>query len=78
MAPVDIAIVGLACRFPGEAKSPKAFYQMLVQGRDAWSKVPKSRYDVDAYRHPSRERRGTMVRTNGREASPWPVEADRS
>ncbi|KAF4594413.1 polyketide synthase [Ophiocordyceps camponoti-floridani] len=65
MAPVDIAIVGLACRFPGEAKSPKAFYQMLVQGRDAWSKVPKSRYDVDAYRHPSRERRGTMVCEGG-------------
>ncbi|PFH62335.1 hypothetical protein XA68_14062 [Ophiocordyceps unilateralis] len=65
MAQADIAIVGIACRFPGEAKSPSAFYQMLVQGRDAWTKVPKSRYDVDAYRHPSRERRGTMVCEGG-------------
>ncbi|RDA86508.1 hypothetical protein CP532_2001 [Ophiocordyceps camponoti-leonardi (nom. inval.)] len=61
----DIAIVGIACRFPGEAKSPKAFHQMLIEGRDAWTKVPMSRYDVDAYRHPSRERRGTVVCEGG-------------
>ncbi|QNP68214.1 acyltransferase domain-containing protein [Streptomyces roseirectus] len=29
-----IAVVGLSCRFPGDADSPDAFWDLLVQGRD--------------------------------------------
>ncbi|WP_416973760.1 beta-ketoacyl synthase N-terminal-like domain-containing protein [Streptomyces sp. 4F14] len=29
-----VAVVGLSCRFPGDAGSPDAFWDLLVQGRD--------------------------------------------
>lgn len=38
-----IAIVGMACRFPG-APDPEAFRAMLLEGRDAVSEVPQSRW----------------------------------
>ena len=42
-----IAIVGLGCRLPGAA-NPEAFWQLLVEGRDAVSVVPPDRWDADA------------------------------
>lgn len=40
-----IAVVGLACRFPGGANSPGQFWDLLAQGRDAVGPVPKERWD---------------------------------
>jgi hypothetical protein len=57
-----IAIVGLSCRFPGEAENPQGFFEMLVRGESAWSELPKSRFDIDAYYHPSVDRDGTVSR----------------
>lgn len=56
---MPIAIVGMGCRFPGEARSPQAFFEMLSKGRAAWSEVPKDRYNIDQYYHPSNNRAGT-------------------
>ena len=56
-----IAIVGMACRFPDDAISPAAFYEMLAKGRSAWSEVPKNRYNIDAYHHLSSGRIGTTT-----------------
>lgn len=61
----DVAIIGVGCRFPGEATSPDAFFDMLLKGRSAWSETPKDRWDVDAYHHPSYERQGTVVSRGG-------------
>ncbi|KAI1124687.1 putative polyketide synthase [Nemania abortiva] len=58
---MPVAVVGMACRFPGDATSPAAFYDMLVNGRSAWSEVPKNRYNIDAYWHPSKDRVGTTT-----------------
>jgi len=44
-----IAIVGMACRFPGGANSPAAFWELLAQGRDAITEVPRDRWDIDAW-----------------------------
>jgi acyl transferase domain-containing protein/acyl carrier protein len=43
-----IAIVGLACRFPGGANSPGAYWQLLQNGLDAISEVPSDRWDLEA------------------------------
>jgi len=42
-----IAIVGMSCRFPG-APSLQGFWQLLIEGRDAISEVPKERWDSEA------------------------------
>ncbi|HEX3110483.1 MAG TPA: polyketide synthase, partial [Thermoanaerobaculia bacterium] len=43
-----VAIVGMACRFPGGANNPAEFWELLRNGVDAISEVPRSRWDVDA------------------------------
>ena len=47
-----IAIVGIGCRFPGNADSPAAFWKLLCEGRDAISEVPPDRWLVDAFYDP--------------------------
>lgn len=42
-----IAIVGMACRFPG-ANNPAEFWQLLRNGVDAIGNVPAYRWDADA------------------------------
>ncbi len=43
-----IAIVGMGCRFPG-AKNPEAFWEILLNGVDAITEVPSSRWEVSAF-----------------------------
>ena len=45
-----IAIIGVGCRFPG-AKDPEAFWQLLRNGVDAITEVPKERWDIDNFYH---------------------------
>jgi acyl transferase domain-containing protein len=47
-----IAIVGMACRFPGGADSPEAFWRLLRDGRDAIRDVPPERWDASAFYDP--------------------------
>ncbi|OGM42335.1 hypothetical protein ABOM_007875 [Aspergillus bombycis] len=65
MASGDIAIIGMACRFAGDAKSPEAFHAMLQKGKDAWTKISSSRFNVEAFRHPSKDRSGSIVCEGG-------------
>lgn len=45
-----IAIIGIGCRFP-QSPNPEAFWQLMRDGQDAITEVPKSRWDVDTYYH---------------------------
>ncbi len=47
-----IAIVGMACRFPGEADDPDRYWRLLHDGVDAVGEVPVDRWDVDALHDP--------------------------
>lgn len=44
-----IAIIGMACRFPGGVNSPEQYWELLARGGDAITEVPAERWDVDAY-----------------------------
>ncbi len=43
----SVAIVGIGCRYPGGADTPDAFWQMIRDGVDSVTEVPRSRWDVD-------------------------------
>ncbi|KAL2849620.1 hypothetical protein BJX68DRAFT_275890 [Aspergillus pseudodeflectus] len=60
----DIAVIGLACRFPGEASGPQQFWDLLCKGRSAYSSASK-RWNVDAFHHSKRGRLGTSVARGG-------------
>ncbi|HEY9718697.1 MAG TPA: beta-ketoacyl synthase N-terminal-like domain-containing protein, partial [Trichormus sp.] len=62
----SIAIVGLGCRFPGGANSPGEFWQLVADGVDAVSPIPKERWDIGKYYDPDSEAPGKMhVRQGG-------------
>ena len=47
-----IAIVGMGCRFPGEASSPEAYWRLLHDSVDAISEVPPERWDLNSVYDP--------------------------
>ncbi|KAL7808235.1 polyketide synthase [Trichoderma gracile] len=56
----DIAIVGLALRFPGDATSPQKLWGVLERKESQWSEFPKNRLNIDGYYHPSNDRLGSL------------------
>jgi natural product biosynthesis luciferase-like monooxygenase protein len=47
-----IAILGLACRFPGDVATPGDFWELLRRGGDAVSEVPAARFAVGRFFDP--------------------------
>jgi acyl transferase domain-containing protein len=44
-----IAIVGVGCRFPGEANDLESFWQILRDGVDTITDIPSDRWNIDDY-----------------------------
>jgi acyl transferase domain-containing protein len=44
-----IAIIGMGCRFPGGANDPETYWNLLKDGANAITEVPKNRWDIDVY-----------------------------
>ncbi|KAI0205645.1 hypothetical protein F4808DRAFT_239972 [Astrocystis sublimbata] len=63
--PMPIAIVGVSGRFPGDASTPDKLWDMVSQARSALTDVPKERYNIDGFYHPSAERQGSTSTTKG-------------
>jgi acyl transferase domain-containing protein/aryl carrier-like protein len=57
---LDIAIIGIGCRFPGGANSPEAFWELQRNGVDAITEVPADRWDSKAFYHPDSGRPGKI------------------
>lgn len=61
-----IAVVGMACRFPGGADTPEKYWALLRDGVDATIEVPAERWDNDAIYDPNPDAAGTTyVRRGG-------------
>ncbi|MEU3545208.1 SDR family NAD(P)-dependent oxidoreductase, partial [Streptomyces paromomycinus] len=61
-----IAIVGLACRFPGGVNGPEEFWRLLADGTDAVSRFPDDRgWDVEALYDPDPDSVGTSYTREG-------------
>ncbi|KAH7132181.1 polyketide synthase [Dendryphion nanum] len=60
-----IAIVGIGCRFPGDAVDSESLWSMLAEGRNAWSDVPQTRFNWGSFFHPSPEKQACMNHRGG-------------
>lgn len=55
-----VAVVGMACRFPG-ADSTEAYWELLREGRDVVREVPADRWAVDALYDPDPDAPGRIA-----------------
>lgn len=61
-----IAIIGIGCRLPGGVKDPESFWNLLREGVDAISEIPKDRWNTNNLYDSEREKLGkTYVHQGG-------------
>ncbi|KAM0323352.1 hypothetical protein ACHAQA_008945 [Verticillium albo-atrum] len=54
-----IAVVGSSCRFPGSLNTPSKLWEFLKDPTDLLTKIPKERFNADAFYHPDGMHHGT-------------------
>lgn len=60
-----IAVVGMACRFPGGCDTPEKYWNLLESEKDSIIDIPKERWDVDDYYDPVHGTPGKMYIRQG-------------
>ena len=61
MSPDDIAIVGMAFRFPGDVSDERAFWSALKEGKDLVTEVSSERWATVEFQHPKRAEPGRSI-----------------
>ncbi|KAG8169993.1 hypothetical protein KVR01_000738 [Diaporthe batatas] len=59
-----VAIIGMACRFPGEATCPSKFWDLLKNGQDAFS-ADTDRYNIPGFYHANSGGRQNVIPHQG-------------
>ena len=49
IADEDVAVIGFAVKLPGDASSTSGYWRMLLEGRSAVTRIPKSRMNAEAF-----------------------------
>ena len=62
---VDLAIVGIGCRFPGNVSGPEQLWDFLLARGDGIIEVPADRWSLDRYYDPDPEMAGRMYTRSG-------------
>ena len=60
-----IAVIGMACRFPGGANTPEAFWQVLASGADTVREIPADRWPWQRFYSPDPRAAGTHYVRHG-------------
>ncbi|OTA96302.1 hypothetical protein M434DRAFT_375109 [Hypoxylon sp. CO27-5] len=60
-----IAVIGFSMRFPEEATSPDGLWDILYNGRNVMTKVPRDRFNINGFYHPDPSRPDTINARGG-------------
>jgi hypothetical protein len=63
--PMPVAIVGMACRMPGNVATPAEFWELCTRARSGWTEIPKERFDNARFHHPNPGKGGTLNPVGG-------------
>jgi acyl transferase domain-containing protein len=56
----DIAVIGMACRFPQTAEDVESFWDTLIAGRSTSTDFPPDKLNIDAHYHPDADHGGSV------------------
>ncbi len=75
---VDIAIVGIGCRFPGGVFDPKSYWNFLLDKGDGIVDIPPDRWSIEKYYDPDPDAPGRMYTRRGGLRTPprWGLVSD--
>ncbi|RJE19312.1 polyketide synthase [Aspergillus sclerotialis] len=60
-----IAIVGMACRFPGQVTDTHKLWELMMEARDVHTEAPAERFNQSAFYHPDSKANGTFHAKGG-------------
>ena len=63
--PMPVAIIGMACRMPGNVASPAEFWELLSRARTGFTEIPKKRFNAESFYHPNPGKGGTFNPVGG-------------
>ena len=59
-----IAVIGMACRFPGGSDSPSKLWDLLKSPRNLSQKIPSDRFDTKGFHHDNGSHHGATDARN--------------